>query len=85
MSQIRKKELQHSCKQNQHEDAEICYEKINQKEWGWILSQWCIATVDDVGDGHEGTVGAPMCSHHLLISYCPFCGENLINIEENTW
>ena len=80
-----KKEIKHTCEQNQYKDAEIQYEKINKEQWGWVLSQWQIATEFEIEDGYEGEIGSPMCSHHLLISHCPFCGENLEAIEKNTW
>ena len=80
-----KKELKHCCVENQYKDAEVRYEKINQEQWGWVLEQWQVATKHDVDDGYKGSEGGLMCSHFLLISYCPFCGENLNKIEASTW
>ncbi|WNZ57373.1 hypothetical protein QT397_08565 [Microbulbifer sp. MKSA007] len=77
-----KEKLKHCCRQNQYEDAEIFYQKINRVAWGWVLSQWQSATEFDIEDGYEGEVGSQMCSHHLLIRYCPFCGEDLENKRE---
>ncbi len=80
-----KKELMHNCEQNQYHDAEIRYEKINQEEWGWVLSQWQLADEIDIESGYQGEKSSQMCSHHLLIKYCPFCGEDLEEIEQSTW
>lgn len=80
-----KKELTHSCDQNPHDDLEIRYEKFNQEEWGWVLSLWWSASPTDINEGYAKEVGEQMCSHHLLISHCPFCGEHLEAREQGTW
>ena len=80
-----KKELKHTCAQNQDKEVEIHCEKINREEWGWVLSLWQFANEFDIEDGYQGEEGSTMCYHHLLIKHCPFCGEDLEKIEQSTW
>jgi len=66
---MNKKEIKYTCQQNHYQMA-----------WGWVLSQWQIATEFDIDGGYKGELGSLMCSHSLLISYSPFCGDNLESI-----
>ena len=78
------KERIHDCECNPYEDAEIRYQKINQVDWAWVLCQWQLATDRDVEGGFESEVGSAMCSHNLVISHCPFCGQALSGRNEAT-
>ena len=79
------REETHKCKENWYSDVEIRHEKINKEEWSWVLEQTWRASKFEVEDGVAEEEGETISSHIILISYCPFCGLNLTEIQENTW
>ena len=76
-------EEKHECK-HEH-DIEIVHEKINQEDWSWVLWITHYASEFDVEDGHAKEIDEIISSHSTLISYCPYCGENLTLRQPNTW
>jgi hypothetical protein len=79
------KEEPHQCKDNRYKDVEIRHEKINREEWSWVLESTWYATETEVEDGLATEEGIPLHSDSLLIAFCPFCGENLLEKQKNTW
>ena len=79
------KEETHQCKENRDDDVDIRHEKINKEQWSWVLEQTWFASKFEVEDGIADREGATISTHTVLISYCPFCGENLTEKQKNTW
>ncbi len=79
------KEVTHSCVENYDKDFEIRYEKINKEQWSWVLEQTWHRTGAEVERGLAFQDESIMSTHTVLITYCPFCGICLTDIQENTW
>lgn len=79
------KEETHQCKENWYDDVVVRHEKINKEQWSWVLEQTWVASTLEVEDGLADSEGATISTHTVLISFCPFCGENLLEKQENTW
>ena len=75
----------HHCDNNFYNDIRIQYQQINAEQWSWVLDYTWRATQDEVNVGFASKIGGEIMSDRLLISYCPFCGCNLIDIRKNTW
>jgi len=82
---MNKQEKTHYCEENWYKDTDVRYEKINKEQWSWVLEQTWHASEIEVEDGLAERAGEIISTHTVLISYCPFCGEKLTEIEENTW
>lgn len=72
----------HNCEQNTFKDVEVRYEKINKEQWSRVLEQW--HRPEHQSDKNDEIYAISYCNT-LLISYCPFYGENLNEIESNNW
>lgn len=72
----------HICEKYIPHDVTITYEQINVSELSWVLDQYWYATEKEVKDGFAKKKGDEIVSHRLLISYCPFCGEKLTELEK---
>ena len=77
------REEKHDCK-HEH-DVVIVHEKINKEQWSWVLWITHYASKFDVEEHEADEVGEIMSLHSTLISYCPYCGENLTLRQANTW
>lgn len=75
----------HRCDENQYNDVEIKYQKINVEQKSWVIDYTWYATQGEVDDGITEKVGDVIMSDTLLISYCPFCGNKLTDQKKNTW
>jgi hypothetical protein len=71
--------IQHLCEENWYKDAEIVYTQINIEKSSWVLEQTYFASAHEVKEGLAEEVGDTISYHVLLISFCPFCGEKLID------
>ncbi len=80
-----KEEETHRCKENCNSDVEIHYEKINKEQWSWVLEQTWHASKYEVADRLAKQAGEIISTHTVLISFCPFCGKNLVEMKKNTW
>lgn len=67
----------HSCKENTYDDVRIVFDKINVEKAAWFCEQTWHASKFDVEEGEAEEVGNAISTHIFLITYCPFCGENL--------
>ncbi len=70
----------HQCKQLNQSGVEIIYcnfydEQGDEKHW-W-LHIYKEASEEDVMDGEADEVNEILCSNAIVISYCPFCGQEL--------
>ena len=79
------KEEMHKCSANWYKDVVVRHAKINGEQWSWVLEQTWSASRSEVGDGLLGDEREMLSIHTLLISFCPFCGEELTGKMDNTW
>ena len=73
----------HQCDANWYKDIEIRYEKINREQWSWVFGYTWYAAQSEVEDGIANHVGDVIMMDTVLITYCPFCGDNLTELRKS--
>lgn len=77
------REENYCCEGNSHKDVSIRHEKIDAIQWSWVLESTWHAIESKVKDDLASEEEIVIHSDTLLISYCPFCGENLTLIQKH--
>lgn len=68
----------HNCQRPLNEGIEIIYTDFNEEDQkNWWFHIYREATQKDVNDMEADEVGEILFSSAIVISFCPFCGEEL--------
>jgi hypothetical protein len=70
----------HFCIKNRNKHIEIRFENINAGKWSWIIEQ-IMQPIELKDDSNQPSTQLETLT--AVISYCPFCGENLQEGQKN--